>query len=45
MDDSSPRITADAAIAFSQSYAEWFPEAVRAARLTRPEKADVEFIL
>jgi hypothetical protein len=45
MDDSSPRITADAAITFSESYAEWFPEAFKAALLQRPEKCDVEFVL
>jgi hypothetical protein len=45
MDDSAPRVTADAAFALCEQYPKWFPEATRQYLQRRPEKCEVEFVL
>ncbi len=45
MDDSSARVSPDAAFQLCEQYAAWFPEAARKWQAQRPEKCLVEFTL
>jgi len=45
MDDSSQRITPEAALALSEEYRAWFPQAVERWHSHRVEKCLVEFVL
>ena len=45
MDDSSQRVSPDAAFQLCERYSEWFPEQVKCWRSQRPEKCIVEFTL
>ena len=45
MDDSSARISPDAAFQLCEQYPVWFGEAAERWRSQRPEKCDVEFTL
>jgi hypothetical protein len=45
MDDSSARVSPDAAFQLCEQYGSWFPELAQKWRLQRPEKCLVEFVL
>jgi hypothetical protein len=45
MDDSSQRVSPDAAFQLCERYPAWFPEQVNRGRAQRPEKCVVEFTL
>ncbi len=45
MDDSTARVTVEAAFAYCEQYPQWFPEWTRQARAQRPPKCLVEFVL
>ena len=45
MDDSSRRVSPDAAFQLCEQYPTWFPEQVKRWRSQRPEKCVVEFSL
>jgi len=45
MDDSSARVSPDAAFQLCKQYRAWFPESVEQWRLRRPAKCLVEFVL
>ena len=45
MDESTARISADAAFQLCDQYFHWFPDLAKQSQLTRPEKCLVEFVL
>ncbi len=45
MDDSPRRVTPEAALAYCELYAQWFPELVRKAQAQNRPKCLVEFVL
>jgi hypothetical protein len=45
MDDSTQRISADAAFQLCEQYPRWFPEQAKRWLAHRPEKCTVEFVL
>jgi hypothetical protein len=45
MDDSTQRVSPDAAFQLCEQYPAWFPEQVKRWRSQRPEKCVVEFTL
>jgi hypothetical protein len=45
MDDSSARVSPDAAFLLSEQYGSWFPELAEKWRSQRPEKCLAEFVL
>jgi len=45
MDDTSQRVSPDAAFQLCEQYPQWFPDQVKRWRSQRPEKCIVEFVL